>query len=59
MYTCIFIDSASLRVLDVSKNEIGDHGAELICEELKHSSTLSDLSMFGCGLSVQGIKINC
>ena len=51
-----YIGSASLQKLDISKNEIGDQGVKLICEELKHNKTLSHLLVFNCGLSLQGIS---
>ena len=42
--------SPSLRVLDVSDNNIGDVGISLV----QHINTLTKLRVEGCGLSVEG-----
>ena len=44
--------SPSLRVLDVSGNDIGDDGLSLC---LQHINTLTELKVYHCGLSVKGI----
>ena len=49
--TVMITGSPSLRVLDVSENEIGDIGVELL---LPNSNNLTDLYMCSCGLSVKG-----
>ena len=43
--------SPSLRVLDVSGNNIGDDGISLC---LQHINTLTELSVEHCGLSAKG-----
>ena len=54
MYIVIIIDSATLRVLDVSCNDIGDDGMTVISEALQNSKSLTQLYVRQCGLSVQG-----
>ena len=44
--------SPSLRELHVSDNNIRDDGISLLC--LQHNSTLTELSVWNCGLSVKG-----
>ena len=43
--------SPSLRVLDVSQNDIGDDG---IFSCLQHIDTLTELNIAGCELSIKG-----
>ena len=52
--TVMITGSPSLRVLDVSENKIGDIGVELLCKELPNSNSLTELSIWNCGLSVKG-----
>ena len=54
MYIVIIIDSATLRVLDVSRNDIGDDGMAVISEALQNSKSLTKLNVGECGLSVKG-----
>ena len=54
MYIVIIIDSATLRVLDVSFNDIGDDGMAVISEVLQNSKSLTKLYVYQCGLSVKG-----
>ena len=49
--TVMITGSPSLRALDVSSNEIGDIGVELL---LPNSNNLTELSIENCGLSVKG-----
>ena len=44
--------SPSLRVLNVSENQIGDDGISLLC--LQRINTLTKLRVWDCGLSVKG-----
>ena len=53
MYIVIIIDSATLRVLCVSENDIGDDGMAVISEALQNSKSLTKLDVTLCGLSVQ------
>ena len=46
--------SPSLRVLDVSKNPVGDDGISLY---LQHVNTLTELRVSECRLSVEGSYI--
>ena len=54
MYIVIIIDSATLRVLDVSFNDIGDDGMRKISEALENNKSLTKLDVSGCGLLVRG-----
>ena len=54
MYIVIIIDSATLRVLRVSLNNIGDDEMAVISEALQNSKSLTKLDVSWCGLSVQG-----
>ena len=47
--------SATLRVLDVSHNDIGDDGMAVTSEALQHNKSLTALRVKQCGLSVKGI----
>ena len=53
MFTVI-TGSATLRVLDVSYNDIGDEGMAIISEALQHNKSLTELAVVQCGLSVTG-----
>ena len=53
-YTVIITGSATLRVLNVSDNDIGDEGMAIISEALQHSKSLTKLGVAQCGLSVKG-----
>ena len=52
MFTVI-TGSATLRVLDVRYNDIGDEGMAIISEALQHNKSLTELWVTGCGLSVK------
>ena len=54
MSTVIITGSATLRVLDVSCNDIGDDGMAVISEALQHNKSLTRLEVVKCGLSVKG-----
>ena len=54
MFTVITTGSATLRVLDVSYNDIGDEGMAIISEALQHNKSLTELRVAQCGLSVKG-----
>ena len=57
MSTVIITGSATLRVLDVSINDIGDDGMAVISEALQHNKSLTRLGVGGCGLSVKGTVV--
>ena len=46
--------SATLRVLNVGGNNIGDKGMEVISEALQYNKSLNTLVVGRCGLSVKG-----
>ena len=54
MSSVIITGSTTLRVLNVGGNKFGDDGISMISEELQHNKSLTELSVFGCGLSVKG-----
>ena len=54
MSTVIITGSATLRVLDVSLNYIGDDGMAVISEALQYNKSLTTLRVAWCGLSVKG-----
>ena len=57
MSTVIITGSATLRVLDVSINDIGDDGITVISEALQHNKSLTTLKVAKCGLSVKGTVV--
>jgi len=57
MSTVIITGSATLRVLNVSSNDIGDDGMAIISETLQHNKSLTELRVAKCGLSVKGIVV--
>ena len=57
MSTVIITGSATLRVLDVNLNDIGDDGMAVISETLQHCRSLTRLWVGGCGLSVKGTVV--
>ena len=54
MSTVIITGSATLRVLNVSGNDISDDGMAVISEALQHNKSLTILGVAECGLSVKG-----
>ena len=57
MSTVIITGSATLRVLNVSYNDIGDDGMAVISEALQHNKSLTTLEVVQCGLSVKGTVV--
>ena len=57
MSTVIITGSATLRVLIVSNNDIGDDGMAVISEALQHNKSLTTLWVEQCGLSVKGTVV--
>ena len=57
MSTVIITGSATLRVLNVSFNDIGDDGIAVISEALQHNKSLTTLLVVKCGLSVKGTVV--
>jgi len=53
----VITGSATLRVLDVSWNNIGDNGMAVISETLQHNKSLSELTVHKCGLTVKGTVV--
>ena len=53
----IITGSATLRVLNVSYNDISDDGMAVISETLQHNKSLTTLRVANCGLSVKGTVI--
>ena len=57
MSTVIITGSATLRVLNVSWNDIGDDWMAVISEALQHNKSLTILDVGQCGLSVKGTVV--
>ena len=57
MSTVIITGCATLRVLDVSLNDIRDDGMAVISEALQHNKLLTTLRVAQCGLSVKGTVV--
>ena len=57
MCAVILTGSATLRVLDISENNIGDKGMAIISEALQYNKSLTELGVAGCGLSVKGTVV--
>ena len=57
MSTVIITGCATLRVLGVSNNDIGDDGMAVISEALQHNKSLTTLKVADCGLSVKGTVV--
>ena len=57
MSTVIITVSATLRVLNVGYNDIGDDGMAVISETLQHNKSLTTLGVERCGLSVKGTVV--
>ena len=57
MSTVIITGSATLRVLDVSYNDISDDGITVISEALQHNKSVTRLEVMKCGLSVKGTVV--
>ena len=57
MSTVVITGSATLRVLDVSFNDIGDDGMAVISEALQHNKSLTTLRVAECGLTVKGTVV--
>ena len=45
---------ATLRVLDIGGNDIGDEGLKILSEALQHNKSLTKLDIGQCGLSLKG-----
>ena len=47
----------TLQILNISYNDIGDEGMEVISEALQHKKSLTTLAVLQCGLSMKGIDL--
>ena len=50
----ILMGNCTLQVLHVNDHTIGDDGILVIVEQLQHITTLTELDVMDCGLSVKG-----
>ena len=55
IFPTVITGNATLRILDVSHNDIGDEGMAVISEVLQYNTSLTKLRVVKCGLSVKGI----
>ena len=53
----LLVGNCTLQVLSVAGNNIGDDGISVIVEQLQHNTTLTELHVIGCGLSVKGSEV--
>ena len=51
----LLMENTKLQVLDISVNQIGNEGVAAICQGLEKNTTLIELRMVQCWLSVEGI----
>jgi len=51
----LLMENKKLQVLDIGQNQIGNEGVAAIYQGLENTTTLTELSMYNCGLSVEGI----
>ena len=51
----LLMENKKLQILDVSHNQIGNEGVAAVCQQLYNYNTLSELSIWGCGLTAEGI----
>ena len=57
MSTVIITGSATLRVLNVGENVIGDEGMGILSKALQDNKSLTELYIWECGLSVKGTVV--
>ena len=57
MSTVIITGSATLRMLDVSNNDIGDDGMAIVSKILQHNKSLTTLKIRECGLTAKGTVV--
>ena len=53
----LLVGNYTLQVFSVTNNHIGDDGISVIVEQLQHITTLTELDVRGCGLSVRGTVV--
>ena len=51
----LLMENKKLQVLNIGSNRIGNEGVAAICEELHNNASITKLSMYECGISVDGI----
>jgi len=51
----LLMENKKLQVLAISDNKINNEGVAAICQGLQNTTTLTELWMYDCGLSVEGI----
>jgi len=53
----LLMKNKKLRVLNISRNHIGNEGVAAVCEEFRKKNTLTKLQLYvnDCGLSVEGM----
>ena len=51
----LLMENKKLQVLNIGGNQIGNEGVAAVCEPLyNYNTTLTELRMFNCGISVEG-----
>jgi len=51
-------NNCTLKVLNMAENAIGDSGISLLMKGLHHNTSLKELNVMKCGLSVEGTTCN-
>ena len=54
----LLVGSCILQALNIKLNSIGDDGILVIVEQLQYITTLTELDVEGCVLSVKGIVVS-
>ena len=51
----LLMENKTITLLSIGDNQIGNEGVAAICDGLKNTTTMTELNMEHCGLSVEGI----
>ena len=51
----LLMENKTITLLDIGYNQISNEGVAAICQGLENTTTLTELRMHNCGLSVEGI----
>ena len=51
----LLMKNKKLQVLNIGWNQIGNEGVATVCEVLHNNTNITELGMYNCGISVEGI----
>ena len=54
----LLMENKTLQKLYIGDNHISNEGVAAICQGLENTTTLTELWMYNCGLSVEGILLH-